>query len=67
MSQPLKPESSKTIYNTQSGRQKETWRPKTGDSSGGVNVFENHQQIEITFRDAQGRPKTTKAWVPILN
>ncbi|KAM0008731.1 putative transcription factor interactor and regulator CCHC(Zn) family [Helianthus debilis subsp. tardiflorus] len=67
VSQPLKPESSKTIYNTQSGRQKETWRPKTGDSSGEVNMFENHQQIEITFRDAQGRPKTTKAWVPILN
>ncbi|MFS8026577.1 putative transcription factor interactor and regulator CCHC(Zn) family [Helianthus anomalus] len=35
MSQPLKPGSSKKIYNTQSGRQKETWRPKTGDSSGG--------------------------------
>ncbi|MFS7987905.1 putative transcription factor interactor and regulator CCHC(Zn) family [Helianthus anomalus] len=67
VSQPLKPESSKTIYNTQSGRQKETWKPKKGGSSGGVNVFKNHQQIEITFRDAQGRPKTTKAWVPILN
>ncbi|KAJ0938196.1 putative transcription factor interactor and regulator CCHC(Zn) family [Helianthus annuus] len=67
VSQPLKPESSKTVYNTQSGRQKETWRSKRGDSSGGVNVFENHQQIEITFRDAQGRPKTTKAWVPNLN
>ncbi|KAM0070343.1 putative transcription factor interactor and regulator CCHC(Zn) family [Helianthus debilis subsp. tardiflorus] len=67
VSQPLKPECSKTIYKNQSGRQKETWRPKKGGSSGGDDVFKNHQQIEITFRDAQGRPKTTKAWVPILN
>ncbi|KAJ0859200.1 putative transcription factor interactor and regulator CCHC(Zn) family [Helianthus annuus] len=67
VSQPLKPEASKSVYNTQSGKQKQTWKPKTGDSSGGAAVFENHQEIEITFRDAQGRPKTTKAWVPILN
>ena len=55
------------MYNTQSGKQKQTWKPKMGDSLGGAVVFENHQEIEITFRDAQGRPKTTKAWVPILN
>ncbi|KAJ0669761.1 putative transcription factor interactor and regulator CCHC(Zn) family [Helianthus annuus] len=61
VSQPVKPESSKT------GRQKRTWLPKTGDNSGGAVVLENHQEIDITFRDAQGRPKTTKAWVPILN
>ncbi|KAJ0848981.1 putative transcription factor interactor and regulator CCHC(Zn) family [Helianthus annuus] len=67
VSQPVKSETSKTVYNTQSGRQKQTWKPKAGDSSRGATVFENHQQIEITFRDAQGRPKTTKAWVPILN
>ncbi|KAF5775382.1 putative RNA-directed DNA polymerase [Helianthus annuus] len=56
VSQPVKPESSKT------GRQKRTWLPKAGDYSGGAIVLENHQEIDITFRDAQGRPKTTKAW-----
>ncbi|MFS7982823.1 hypothetical protein Hanom_Chr10g00967291 [Helianthus anomalus] len=61
VSQPAKPESSKT------GRQKQPWLPKKGDNSGGAVVLKNHQEIDITFRDAQGRPKTTKAWVPILN
>ncbi|KAJ0555461.1 putative RNA-directed DNA polymerase [Helianthus annuus] len=56
VSQPVKPESSTT------GRQKRTWLPKVGDNSGGAVVLENHQEIDITFRDAQGRPKTTKAW-----
>ncbi|KAJ0876425.1 putative transcription factor interactor and regulator CCHC(Zn) family [Helianthus annuus] len=67
VSQPVKPEASKTVYNTQTSRQKQTWLPKAGDNSGGAVVLENHQEIDITFRDAQGRPKTTKAWVPILN
>ncbi|KAJ0667821.1 putative transcription factor interactor and regulator CCHC(Zn) family [Helianthus annuus] len=61
VSQPVKPESSKT------GRQRQTWLPKSGDNSGGAVVLENHQEIELTYRDAKGRPKTTKAWVPILN
>ncbi|KAJ0913753.1 putative RNA-directed DNA polymerase [Helianthus annuus] len=56
VSQPVKPEFSKT------GRQKQTWLPKAGDNSGGAVVLENHQEIDITFRDAKGRPKTTKAW-----
>ncbi|KAJ0510673.1 putative transcription factor interactor and regulator CCHC(Zn) family [Helianthus annuus] len=61
VSQPVKPESSKT------GRHRQTWLPKSGDNSGGAVVLENHQEIELTYRDAKGRPKTTKAWVPILN
>ncbi|KAM0042339.1 putative transcription factor interactor and regulator CCHC(Zn) family [Helianthus debilis subsp. tardiflorus] len=61
VSQLAKPESSKT------GRQKQPWLPKKGESSRGTVVLKNHQEIDITFRDAQGRPKTTKAWVPILN
>ncbi|KAL9991721.1 putative transcription factor interactor and regulator CCHC(Zn) family [Helianthus debilis subsp. tardiflorus] len=61
VSQHAKPESSKT------GRQKQPWLPKKGENSGGAVVLKNHQEIDITFRDAQGRPKTTKAWVPILN
>ncbi|KAJ0860789.1 putative transcription factor interactor and regulator CCHC(Zn) family [Helianthus annuus] len=61
VSLPTKPESSKT------GKQKQPWLPKKGDNSGGAVFLKNHQEIDITFRDAQGRPKTTKAWVPILN
>ncbi|KAF5760609.1 putative RNA-directed DNA polymerase [Helianthus annuus] len=56
VSQPAKPESSKT------GRHRQTWLPKSGDNSGGAVVLENHQEIELTYRDAKGRPKTTKAW-----
>ncbi|KAJ0677880.1 putative RNA-directed DNA polymerase [Helianthus annuus] len=56
VSQPVKPESSKT------GRLRQTWLPKSGDNSGGAVVLENHQEIELTYRDAKGRPKTTKAW-----
>ncbi|MFS7913667.1 putative transcription factor interactor and regulator CCHC(Zn) family [Helianthus anomalus] len=51
LSQPLKPE---IVHNTQSGKQKQTWKPKSGESSGGGVVFENHQEIEITFLDSQG-------------
>ncbi|KAJ0872021.1 putative transcription factor interactor and regulator CCHC(Zn) family [Helianthus annuus] len=64
LSQPLKPE---TVHNTQSGKQKQTWKPKSGESSGGGAVFENHQEIEITFLDSQGQPKSMKAWVPLSN
>ncbi|KAJ0954536.1 putative RNA-directed DNA polymerase [Helianthus annuus] len=56
VSQPVKPESSKT------GGHRQTWLPKSGDNSGGAVVLENHQEIELTYRDAKGRPKTTKAW-----
>ncbi|KAJ0941619.1 putative RNA-directed DNA polymerase [Helianthus annuus] len=56
VSQSVKPESSKT------GRHRQTWLPKSGDNSGGAVVLKNHQEIELTFRDAKGRPKTTKDW-----
>ncbi|KAJ0575157.1 putative transcription factor interactor and regulator CCHC(Zn) family [Helianthus annuus] len=71
LSQPLKPE---IVHNTQSGKQKQksgkqkqTWKPKSGESSGGGVVLENYQETEITFLDSQGQPKSMKAWVPLSN
>ncbi|KAJ0431715.1 putative transcription factor interactor and regulator CCHC(Zn) family [Helianthus annuus] len=71
LSQSLKPE---IVHNTQSGKQKQksdkqkqTWKPKSGESSGGGVVFENYQEVEITFLDSQGQPKSMKAWVPLSN
>ncbi|MFS7992794.1 putative transcription factor interactor and regulator CCHC(Zn) family [Helianthus anomalus] len=67
LSQPLKPEISKSVNNTQSGKQKQAWKPKTGEGSGGGVKFPNDQEIEITFLDSQGKPKSMKAWVPLSN
>ncbi|KAF5783460.1 putative transcription factor interactor and regulator CCHC(Zn) family [Helianthus annuus] len=64
LSQSLKPE---TVHNTHSGKQKQTWKPKTGKGSRGGVVLENYQEVEITFLDSQGQPKSMKAWVPLSN
>ena len=63
-----KPVNAKSI-NSNTGKRQTIWKPKPVTSSGGAPqvLFPNHQVIEITFLDDQGRPKTIKAWVPISN
>ena len=63
-----KPVNAKSI-NSNTGKRQTTWKQKPVTNSGGAPqvLFPNHQVIEITFLDDQGRPKTTKAWVPISN
>ena len=63
-----KPVNAKSIKSN-TGKRQTTWKQKPVTNSGGAPqvLFPNHQVIEITFLDDQGRPKTTKAWVPISN
>ncbi|KAJ0788288.1 putative transcription factor interactor and regulator CCHC(Zn) family [Helianthus annuus] len=63
-----KPVNTKSI-NSNTGKQKQAWKQKQVIKSGGAPeiLFPNHQVIEITFLDDQGRPKSTKAWVPLSN
>ncbi|KAJ0622205.1 putative transcription factor interactor and regulator CCHC(Zn) family [Helianthus annuus] len=63
-----KPVNAKTI-NSNTGKGQTTWKQKQVIQSGGAPqiLFPNHQVIEITFFDDQGRPKSTKAWVPLSN
>ncbi|KAJ0520484.1 putative transcription factor interactor and regulator CCHC(Zn) family [Helianthus annuus] len=63
-SQPLTP---KIVNDTQSGKRKQSCKLKTGEGSRGGVKFPNHQEIEITFLDSQGQPKSMKAWVPLSN
>ncbi|MFS7975952.1 putative transcription factor interactor and regulator CCHC(Zn) family [Helianthus anomalus] len=64
----VKPVNAKTI-NTNTGKEQKAWKQKQVIQSGGAPqvLFPNHQVIEITFLDDQGRPKSTKAWVPLSN
>ncbi|KAJ0495238.1 putative transcription factor interactor and regulator CCHC(Zn) family [Helianthus annuus] len=70
----VKPEKSKTsdnhevkILKNNTGKTKQTWRPKSVTESGGPSQFTNHQRQEVIVIDENGRPKTTMAWVPISN
>ncbi|XP_035833767.1 uncharacterized protein LOC110879611 isoform X1 [Helianthus annuus] len=70
----VKPENSKTsdnhevkILKNNTGKTKQTWKPKTVTESGGPSQFTNHQRQEVIVIDENGRPKTTMAWVPISN
>ncbi|KAF5821233.1 putative transcription factor interactor and regulator CCHC(Zn) family [Helianthus annuus] len=64
----VKPVNAKTI-NSNTGKRQTAWKQKQVIQSGGAPqvLFPNHQVIEITFLDDQGRPKSTKAWVPLSN
>ena len=70
----VKPENSKTSNNQEvkilkkdTGKTKQTWKPKSVTDSGGPSQFTNHQRQEVIVIDENGRPKTTMAWVPISN
>ncbi|KAJ0522766.1 putative transcription factor interactor and regulator CCHC(Zn) family [Helianthus annuus] len=70
----IKPDNSKTsdnhevkILKNNTGKTKQTWKPKTVVKSGGPSQFTNHQRIEVIVVDENGRPKTTMAWVPLSN
>ena len=67
-SETVKPVNAKTI-NSNTGKGQTAWKQKQVIQSGGAPqvLFPNHQVIEITFLDDQGRPKSTKAWVPLSN
>ncbi|MFS7984364.1 hypothetical protein Hanom_Chr11g00985621 [Helianthus anomalus] len=48
-------------------KQKQIWKSKPVIVSEGAQTIPNHQEIEVTILDDAGRPKSTKALVPLSN